>query len=181
MHLYREIDFEHEEEITEQLLAVVRDLNPDLTYSVRFQNEVIEQRVPRLYEQFQRMGLELDVFREFCSPPGKGAAIHKDGTAQYPKSIAINWPLENCAGTKMIWWDTLGLPPSFFTYENIDATFGHFVPLYAEADCHQLDTLELVRPTVLNVGIHHSVTNPQQLYRRMVSFRFQQDPFYLLL
>jgi hypothetical protein len=180
MFFYKVLEFDHEQLITEQLLVLVQELNPEGVFTIRFDSDMIKQRVPLLHEQFQQMGLELDVFREFRSPPYAGAPIHKDGTAQYPKRLAINWPVENCAGTRMIWWDIQDHDPAWFSYENIDPTFGHDVPFFSERDCKEIASVEVLRPMLLNVEVHHSVENLTNKHRRMISFRFKDDPFHLL-
>jgi hypothetical protein len=178
MFLYKKIKFEDCELITEQLLSIVKEYNYDAEISRAFDINLIHKKVPRLLEQFHSMNIEIDVFREFVSSPYQGLKIHADGTAEHPKFLALNWPVENCENTKMIWWNFKEEPKRLA--DGYDMAFGN-VPLkfYSEENGIKIGECEIVSPTLVNVKEYHSVVNGPNT-RRMVSFRFKPEPLHLL-
>ena len=179
MFLYKKIEFEDCELITEQLLSIVREYNPDAEVSRAFDINLIHNKVPCLSEQLHSMNIEIEIFREFVSQPYQGLKIHADGTAEHPKFLALNWPVENCEDTKMIWWNFKEDPkPLADVY---DIAFGKNVPLkfYSEENAVKIGEYEIVSPTLVNVKEYHSVVNGPNT-RRMVSFRFKPEPLHLL-
>jgi hypothetical protein len=179
MFLYKQINFEYEDEITAQLLDIVREHNKDLVISKAFNITLIKERVPKLYEQFVDKNIQIEIFREFVSQPNAGLGIHKDGTPEFPKYLALNWPVENCEGTRMLWWELN--KDAQVAIDTVDVAFKSYNSLkfYSESDAIKIGEFEIVKPTLVNVGAYHSVVNGPKI-RRMVSFRFKPEPLHLL-
>jgi len=179
MFLYKKIEFEDCELITEQLLSIVKEHNPESEVSRAFDINLIHEKVPRLSEQLRSMNIEIEIFREFVSQPYQGIKIHVDGTQEHPKFLALNWPVENCKNTKMVWWKFESDPKLFV--DMYDVAFGKNIPLkfYSEENGVKIGECEIVSPTLVNVKEYHSVVNGPNI-RRMVSFRFKPEPLHLL-
>lgn len=186
MLLYNELEFTDVPEITTQLLELAQEFNPTKFYAAKFEISLLEQRVPKLKAQLDSLGLVVSNFREFVAEPYGGFGIHQDGTSNYIKKCALNWPIENTAGTYMVWWDLLpGAKPLFGnndpSYENdVRYESGNTIFFYNESDAIEKFALELVRPTLVNVYEYHSIRNHQTAHRRMISIRFENEPVHLL-
>ena len=120
-----------------------------------------------------------EIFREFVSQPNAGLGIHKDGTPEFPKYLALNWPVENCEGTRMLWWELN--KDAQVAIDTVDVAFksNNSLKFYSESDAVKVGEFEIVKPTLVNVGAYHSVVNGPNI-RRMVSFRFKPEPLHLL-
>ena len=179
MFLYKQIKFEYEDEITAQLLDIVKEHNKDLVISKAFDITLIKECVPKLYEQFLDQNIQIEIFREFVSQPNAGLGIHKDGTPEFPKYLALNWPVENCEGTRMLWWELN--KDAQVAIDTVDVAFKSYNSLkfYSESDATKIGEFEITKPTLVNVGAYHSVVNGPKI-RRMVSFRFKPEPLHLL-
>ena len=179
MFLYKNLSFKHESEITKQLLDIAQEFNPDLNITKVFDIDLIKTRVPKLYEQFVDLNLNAEIFREYVSQPYGGIKIHHDGTPEFPKFLALNWPIYNCENTKMIWWKLQDNAP--VETETVDSGFqkNNILKYYSEKHAIKLDEHEIVSPTLVNVKEFHSVVNGPNI-RRMVSFRFRPEPVHLI-
>ncbi len=179
MFLYKNLHFDCQAEITQQLLQIAEEFNSELYKTKVFDLELIKTRVPRLHEQFVNMNLHVEVFREYVSQPFDGIKIHNDGTPEFPKYLALNWPIFNCENTKMIWWQLDADAP--VAEHTVDVGFAKHNTLlfYSEQHAIKLDEHEIVSPTLVNVKQYHSVQNGAKI-RRMVSFRFRPEPLHLL-
>jgi hypothetical protein len=179
MFLYKRLRFEYEDEITSQLLEIVKEQNSELVISKAFDINLIKDKVPKLYEQFLDQNIQIEIFREFVSQPNAGLGIHKDGTQEFPKYLALNWPVENCEGTRMLWWELN--KDAQVAIDTVDVAFKSYNSLkfYSEVDATKIGEFEITKPTLVNVGAYHSVVNGPKI-RRMVSFRFKPEPLHLL-
>lgn len=179
MFLYQTVQFKRVRTITSKLLTIAQQQNVELKSTMQFDTGLLDDQVPELVEQFNDMGLKVQIFREFISMPNQGIHVHQDGSEQYPKHLAINWPIENCTGTYMCWWEYRGLPiiESVF-YDPIDKnkTPHNF---YSQDTATKIGECEIVTPTLVNINQYHSVKNTNAV-RRMISFRFEQEPFNLI-
>ena len=196
---YKPIKFRDRELITQQLKIFGEKYNPDNKKTIRFDNELLEVYAPSLAQQFKEMDLHLDIFRGFVTYPRDELGIHRDGSLEYPKKLAINWPVENCAGTQMYWWKFFGDPileeqseqfkfehdisASYNPqYKSSDALFNYdnVLVTYEKTNAEIVEKLELTDPTLINVDIHHSVGNPFDTFRKIISFRFIPEPLHLI-
>ena len=62
MFLYKQIKFEYEDQITSQLLEIVREQNSELVISKAFDINLIKDKVPKLYEQFLDQNIQIEIF-----------------------------------------------------------------------------------------------------------------------
>lgn len=179
MFLYKNLKFDHVSEITQQLLDIATEYNPNLEVTKVFNTDLIKTRVPKLYNQFVELDLQPEIFREYVSQPFAGIKIHHDGTPEFPKYLALNWPIYNCQGTKMIWWKLEENAP--IDVVTVDGGFqkNNALHFYSEKYATKIDEHEIVTPTLVNVKEFHSVENGPNI-RRMVSFRFRPEPVHLM-
>ena len=175
---YKKLEFRDVEQITAELLSIAREFNPEQFVSKKFDTQLLEQRVPSLTKQFKELGIEIDVFREFVSQPFRGLGIHQDGAVGYPKKYAINWPIENCKGAYMCWWNFNGDPE--VSIASTDPTANQPSIFYSAHNASKVEQVELVTPTLVNIENFHSVENNINSVRRMISFRFVTEPEHLI-
>lgn len=178
MLLYKTVKFTDLEEITSELLAIARELNPEIKLTANFGMAVLEQRVPKLIKQFEQLNLDVNVFREFTAEPGGGLPIHMDGPLENPRHWALNWPIEHTSNTQMVWWTiNEGAVPA---RKIEDPGYGNnYIEFYNNSDATEIDSLEILEPTLVNVNVHHSIRNPNTTHRRMISFRFGTEPYHM--
>ena len=186
MLLYKELPFTHIPEITSQLLLLAQELNPNKSCACKFEINLLKERIPLLHQQLMDMGLVVSNFREFVAEPYGGLGIHRDGTEKYNKICALNWPIENTAGTQMVWWQLNegAIPaqgkddPSYENDPRYDS--GNTIYFYDEKDAVEIGAVEIIKPLLVSVQDYHSIRNYQQKYRRMISIRFENEPVHLL-
>jgi hypothetical protein len=109
-------------------------------------------------------------------PPWAGIAndgIHTDITS-VNQQLAINIPLENCEQSTTKFWKSNKLPSILYTPN------GHPYTHLAAKDCEQISQATLTKPFIFDTSILHSVTNPQNVWRRAISIRFRKDPWHLV-
>ena len=180
MFFYKQISFDFQESITAKLLDIAREFNPNMYMSVAFNKSLLEERIPELVDQFNNKQLEVDVFREFVSSPLGGLGIHQDGSPGWPKYLALNWPIEHCANTKMVWWNFLGEPVLSNDAYNYDVAFpSSELKIYKQDRANAVEQCEIITPTLVNINHYRSVVNGTN-YRRMISFRFNPEPWHLI-
>lgn len=180
MFFYKQISFDFQESITAKLLDIAREFNPNMYMSVAFNKSLLEERIPELVDQFNNKQLEVDIFREFVSSPHRGLGIHQDGSPGWPKHLALNWPIEHCANTKMVWWNFSEEPVLSDDAYNYDVAFPSSVlKIYKQDRANAVEQCEIITPTLVNINHYHSVVNGPN-YRRMISFRFNPEPWHLI-
>jgi hypothetical protein len=178
MFLYKKIEFSNVETITEKLLRIAQQNNPELQPSMRFDYDLVVREIPELHNQLIEKNLNVEIFREFVSQPFNGINIHVDGSKDHPKYLALNWPILNCANTKMVWWH-FDAPPKL-KFQTHDAVFPtSSLKLYSPDGGTVINSAEITEPTLVNIAQYHSIVNGP-LIRRMVSFRFKTEPCHLL-
>jgi hypothetical protein len=90
-------------------------------------------------------------------------------------NLALNIPLDNCAESLTKFWKT-DKPVVIRHTVNGGYPYSHFAP----EDCEQISEAKLTKPFIFDTLVPHSVTNPQNVWRRAISLRFKNDPSHLL-
>lgn len=179
MFLYKKLTFNNVEQITQKLLFLARENNPDCRQSKTIDIGLIKQRIPELIEQFESIGCYTNICREIISPPFQGTKIHRDGIGENLKQFSINWPLENCENTYMCWWEFNGEMELDSAIDDPAGIKNYDVLLYKETNGRIIGQCEIVEPTLTNIKIFHSVINAGKT-RRILSFRFNPEPYHLI-
>lgn len=178
MILYKTINFRDQDTITKQLLKLSQIDNAECNRAKNLNKDLFRVMVPGLADQFDEMGLELDVIKNFITPAHGNLPIHQDGTDEYPKEFAINWPLENCKNTYMRWWKFNNDPEILMSIP--EPTFYTVLNFYKKTNGIEIGCCELLEPTLVDVKTYHSVDNDLDTNRNIISFRFTQEPYFLL-
>jgi hypothetical protein len=165
MFIWQYIDIPEEE--IKAIQQEVRDKMPD--------NEDFFQTIELERKTF--MGLELNVVVLIQAAPGfglDGFGIHRDADDEEVRTLAINIPLDNCDESTTKFWKTNaeeiiqytpnGMPYRFFEREN----------------CEEVTEFKLTKPVIFSIQVPHSVINPQPVWRRAISLRFEKDPWHLV-
>ena len=178
MFLYKNIEFNHVKEISDKLLVIAQEFNPDLKITTKIDANLIETRIPELHEQFLEKNMQVDIVREITCKPFSGIPIHVDGSDDHPKYLGLNWPIGS-DNVKMIWWD---FPQDPVVSENtIDILHPTSSLLcYSKQHGKIIDELEIASPTLVNIQQYHSADNDSPNLRRLISFRFQAEPLHLI-
>ena len=100
--------------------------------------------------------------------------IHKDMNLTNKSTLAINIPLENCEGSITKFWKS-DKPESIHYTPN-----GHLYRSFKAVDCEQISEVKLIKPFIFDTNILHSVSNPQNVWRRAISIRFKKDIWHLV-
>lgn len=173
--LYKFLDFENQDLITEQLkaLTATRPVTEQRVGTNRYSIKDFAEAVPDLHRQFIEMGCELDIVRDFVTAPNETHPIHIDGSLKFKKKFAINWPLENCIGNYMQWFTFDGEPELVIRK---DGAFPESdIRYYTWKNSVLLEELELSKPALVNIEQYHAIKNPLPVHRKVISFRFFTD------
>ena len=123
------------------------------------------------------LGLALEYTVLIQVPPMGGMqdqGIHTDIVYHKRSPLALNIPLENCEGSITKFWKT-DLPINVrYTVNNVPYSYCN-----AE-DCEKISEINFTQPFIFDSKIPHSVSNPQNVWRRAISLRFLDDPSCLI-
>ena len=100
--------------------------------------------------------------------------IHTDAIPSHKSSLALNIPLENCAESITSFWKSDKPAEERQTPQGTPYKY-----LNAE-DCEKIAELKFIKPFIFDTSIPHSVMNPQNVWRRGISLRFEDDPSHLI-
>jgi len=175
MRVYKPIQIDQFDLTQQQLLSYARKhITNWSTGSIIVDPEAIFSAAPDFKKFIEQHNLVWDIARFFITEPQSSIGIHIDGTELYPKYLALNLPVLNCAGTYMKWWDNLDqvLIKDFEQYSpNIKVLDG----LYKTT----IDTLELLTPHLVRIDVPHNVINNTDGIRIILSVRFKPEPIEL--
>jgi len=108
-------------------------------------------------------------------PPHQNYPLHIDSLHCKDRFVALNIPIFNCENTYTVWYEA--------EIDKLiwDKLHGHIHATY-DAACHckwetsvEVKRVESKDPMLINVSIPHSVFNPTERYRFLVSSRFTPE------
>lgn len=132
---------------------------------------LLETSVPWLFNFFKQHALIYDTSRIFQTAPNNSLAIHVDGTNEWPKLLALNIPIIGCKNTSMDWWTNVHPTESTHTNE-----YGKNIQLFDGVNNQVITQLELTEPCMVRIDIPHSVNNPTEQRRIILTVRFMPEP-----
>lgn len=137
----------------------------------------LEEKVPAFSNFLKQIDLyDRWITTSMCTiPPGQNYPLHIDSLNNTGRFVALNIPIINCENTYTTWYDAE-------VKELIwDKLHGHIDSTYDEA-CHcdwdtskEIKRVESKDPMLINVSIPHSVFNPTDKFRFLVSTRFTPE------
>jgi hypothetical protein len=170
--LYKSIYIQHFDKIQKELLQLSEKvLLTHKTGSTIVEHNLLLDSSLLLTEYLADNNLKLDVARFFVIEPNDSIGIHIDGSKDHPKFLALNIPILNCQNTYMQWWDNLkkiGLQS--------DPRYMKDIVVYDETNKQLIGELELTTPCLVKIDTPHSVKNPQNVTRIVLSLRFNPEP-----
>lgn len=135
--------------------------------------------VTRLFPITKIKDLEVLQFSIVQAMPNKIGVIHSDMTyipgSNRKASLALNIPLENCAGSFTNFYKELH-PPVIGQLPNGGVKYNY----YEASSVEKLGHTNLVGPTIIRIDIPHSVDNPTDNVRSALTIRFYEDPWHWL-
>lgn len=126
-----------------------------------------------LIDWFELKGFILNNADVFISPPGFRLPIHVDGE-QFSNSVAINWQFCEESGSYMEWWQpknpkkhSIVAPGTEKEAYAISTT--PYALNWKDDECNLLHRSEIKFPSLVNIGVPHSMTNATSSTRWAVS------------
>ena len=172
---YKSIKIESYNKIQKQLLHVFDiTVNDYTTRSHIVDSDKLKLQVPELYQFFYKNNLAVDVIRFFVTAPNSSIPIHKDGSDDNPKFLALNLPILNCANSSMKWWSNVELSDIKTTTE-----YAKNIKIFDGENKQVSYQLELTNPHLVMIGIPHNVENYNNAVRIILSIRFKPEPLHL--
>ena len=127
-----------------------REFNPQEFGHFDVDPDQLNQDIIQLIED---RGLCFSHWELFYTPPNRHLRVHIDGPAP-SNTVKLNWTLGG-AGSRMMWWKlkpgrelTRAITIIGTSYLHVD-----------QASCSLLKTIVIGHPTMVNVGVPHSVIN----------------------
>jgi hypothetical protein len=162
MFIWQYIDIPHEE-----VCAIQQQVRHNMPNNMLFFQEIN-------ISMTHFLDLEIELVALIQIPPMGGITdegIHRDAPNL---SLAINIPLENCQESITKFWKS-DKPKSIKYTSN-----GHLYKAFNAIDCEQISEVKLIKPFIFDTNILHSVSNPQNVWRRAISIRFKKDIWHLV-
>jgi hypothetical protein len=129
--------------------------------------------IPELRSVFKNINLTVVNAGLFYLPPNSRSTIHKDDV---PSGFCrINLPILNCEGSVTRFYQA---PDS--AVKKIQQDNRHPYYYVEPTDCNLISSVEIIRPTVLDVSEIHEVINFNNVPRIAATIKFQEDIRYLL-
>ena len=173
---YKPIFIDSYEKIQSQLFEYIRSaINANVTNAFVVEQTEILNICPGLRIFLDKNNLHWDIARFFVTHSGDSLPIHLDGSAQYPKFLALNLPITGCDNSQMLWWDNVDIIK--LVDQSGYSTFK--VPILGGENKTIIHSLKLTSPHLVQVNIPHSVVNNQDQPRAILSLRFQPEPVHL--
>ena len=112
----------------------------------------------------------------FCSPPGFELGIHVDGI-KLNNCVAINWAYCDEQGAMMQWWKPKSEEAKVVTPSAEKSAYGITTTPYAlgwqKDEVDFLAEVEVRQPTLVNIGIPHSMINKTNSFRKALSLTWK--------
>ena len=175
---YKSINIPNFDIIQQQFLKLMYEVCTDFTTTNTkiLPYETVISTSPELKSFLDDNNLQWEIGRIFITAPFGFVPIHSDSTEEYPKFLALNFPLYGCENTLMQWWENIPLLKKY-SPEGYGTNFDIF-----DHDSDQkilTGALELTSPHLVQVNLPHNVTNNKEDFRAIMSLRFKPNPVHL--
>jgi hypothetical protein len=137
---------------------------------------------PELINFFENKGLYLKNVDVFCSPPGFYLQIHIDGIALGTNICAINWQYCDEKGSYMQWWNPKPqfankdiIKPENFIENSYKIKTTKYAYAWTPEECNLVHTSEIGFPSLVNIGVPHSMKNSTKVNRYAISLTLKDS------
>jgi hypothetical protein len=127
---------------------------------------------PTLEHWFTLHNLKVLFIAYILVPANSVQALHKDSGGP---CLALNFPLRHCEGTYTNMFVDKGVTTTAYT-KGTHLSYLKYVDLDPIINC----TYELLSPTLIHIKKPHQVCNNTSNDRISLSFRFKEDPWFLI-
>jgi len=168
---FKSLNIPNIERINEEIKMYDQNREPTIGFSMIKHDTVLES-LPTLNTWFKEFKMIVDRVAVIIIKSNNIQMPHID---YGPHSLAINFPLQHCENTWTRFFKNTGQVVEKFTPDTK-------VPYLAFVDDNMQEETryELTGPTLLNIKQPHSVLNRTEFNRSCISFRFKEDPWFLL-
>jgi len=176
--LYKWIDhFEDLGLIQQELLAAIQHDYRKHTHAFTYPQQYIAEQCPRFWSWLApRLLTDTRLMRFYVTAPRSELAPHIDG-APVTVPFGLNIPVLNCEDTTMTWWR---VPQDHITRWQEHGDYGYMSSYKmiagARSSAQIWDQITVARPCFVRNDIMHSVENPRDTWRIMLSIRFPLHP-----
>ncbi len=157
---------------TDMRHLAVHECDPMRVSQIRVPTDLVDARVLEIL-RVRKIGLSH--VECFHTPAGGLLPLHVDGP-KLDNNAKINW-CYGARGSKMIWWRVKdGVSPLL-----LNTSIGTRYLKVEPKDCVPIHSAKIVGPTLVNAGVPHSVFNPTQERRWVLSLVLRDAPSQLPL
>jgi hypothetical protein len=168
---FKSLNIPNVEQINEEIKVYDQTRESTVGFS-HVNNDLVLNALPTLTKWFNEHNMIIDRIAVLVIKSNSIQVPHVD---QGTQSLAINFPLQHCADTWTRFFKNTGIVVKKFTLDTK-------VPYLAHIDSNRQEDAryELTGPTLINIKKPHSVMNNTNFDRSCISFRFKEDPWFLL-
>lgn len=164
--------------ISSELLSAIKHDHQRLgTHAFTYDQSYMQHHCPRLWQWLgPRIRVPTRLMRFYVTAPRSRLPAHIDGQ---PVSVpfGLNFPVLNCEGTEMRWYKVRDSDIEPWKQHSEQGYMSSSRLVDGAADrAELLDSVEITRPCFVRNDIMHSVENPRNTWRIMLSIRFPLDP-----
>ncbi len=169
--LYHRIDIPKRSEIDVEVQALYNENPMPAAFHVIKVAPALD-KMPTLRDWFAENGLSVHTIALINMKPGQVQSIHVDYS---DSDIAFNYPIKGCDTSVTRFYKNKGTKTVKYT-PNTNLPFYEYV----DENPEQVGEYVLTDPVILNIKMPHSVKNYGLVNRICLSFRFKNDPWFLI-
>jgi hypothetical protein len=173
--LYKHIDVENIDEITEELLAWHEDNATNKSQFKLISTREVLRSLPKLADWFNKNNITPTDTLYLNTNPLTVQGIHLDTPDKRSNNLALNFPIKHCNNTFTRFYKDTG---KYVDWVNKETNASY--RLLDEEEPELIGEYHLTKPTLLNILVPHQVFNPNRQHRVCLSFRFRNDPWHLV-
>ena len=172
--LYKRVFFEEKEyeAIKEELTALGRSKLDFFEKAISYKNLPKEyiSHLPTLIEWFNQHSLKVRYFGTYSTKPTRRMPAHVDDSKNV---LALNFPILNCENSATRLFYSQHEPIFKFNTETRWYSF-------EENSLEEIANFDLKTPVLFNTRVPHAVENMSDSLRVSATFRFEEDPLWML-
>ncbi len=168
---FKSLNIPNIEQINEEIKMYDQNREPTVGFSIVKYNTVLDL-LPTLNMWFNESKMIVDAMGVITIKSNSIQMPHIDSGSH---TLAINFPLQHCENTWTRFFKNTGKVVQKFTPDT-KLPYLEFI----DNNMQEETRYELTGPTLLNIKQPHSVSNQTAFDRSCITFRFKEDPWFLL-